>query len=81
MQERISPPLGAYHVHAFSTLSSQEGWQACGQTWITGADGQPLLLAEVNSGPHDTESVAVDRAYERAYADTLRLILREFVCL
>ena len=81
MKERISQPLGAYHVRAHSCPPDEDGWRACGQTWMTPGEGAPLLLAEVKVGPHDSEGRAVDMAYERAYADTLRLILREFVCL
>ncbi len=81
MKERISPPIGTYQVRAHACEPDQDGWHACGQTWMAGTGGQPLLLAEVRVGPHASEGQAVEQAYERAYADTLRLILREFVCL
>lgn len=80
MKERTSPPLGAYRVHAFTCPAEAGDWRACGQTWMTGRDGQSILLAEVTAGPHDCPRAALDEAYDRAYTDTLRLILREFAC-
>ncbi len=81
MKERKSPPLGAYHVHAFTCPAQPAGWQACGQTWLATLGGQPILLSQVETGPEASEQAALDAAYDRAYADTLRLVLREFVCL
>ncbi len=80
MNERISPPLGAYHVRATARPAQPGEWLACGQTWMNQPDGSQVLLAEVTAGPHGSEQVALDQAYARAYADTLRLILREFAC-
>lgn len=80
MNERTSPALGAYRVHAFARPAHPGGWLALGQTWLAGRDGQSILLAELSAGPHDSQQAALDEAYDRAYADTLRLILREFTC-
>ena len=80
MKERTSPPLGAYHVHAYAYPAEPGGWLACGQTWVTQQDGQKVLLAEVDAGPDASPDLVLDQAYDRAYADTLRLILREFAC-
>lgn len=80
MKERTSPPLGAYRVHAFTCPAETGDWRACGQTWMTDRDGQSILLSEVTTGPNACAQVVLDEAYGRAYADTLRLILREFAC-
>lgn len=80
MKERNSPRLGAYHVRAFSLPADQGGWMACGQTWMTKSGRPPVLVAQVNAGPHESEQSVVDLAYDQAYTDTLRLILREFAC-
>ncbi len=79
MKERTSPPLGAYQVHAFTLPGDQGGWLACGQTWLE-REGQKILLSEVSAGPHESPQAVLDQAYDRAYTDTLRLILREFAC-
>ncbi len=81
MKERFSPPLGAYRVRAYTTHLPPSGWLACGQTWIAGSDGQEILLTELSAGPTDSEDAALDQAYGQAYAATLRLVMREFVCL
>ncbi len=81
MKERSSPLLGAYRVHAYTTAVEDCRWLARGQTWMAGRDGQQVLLQEVSAGPHDCEQSALDQAYDRAYGETLRLVLREFVCL
>lgn len=78
--QRASTPLGAYHVRAMTVAVEPAGWLAHGQTWLASPDGQQILLAEVSAGPRDCEQSALDEAYDRAYSDTLRLILREFAC-
>jgi hypothetical protein len=80
MKERTSPPLGAYHVRAFTSPADAGGWLAHGQTWLNQADGPSVLLAQVSAGPLASEQDALYQAYDHAYADTLRLILREFAC-
>ncbi len=80
MNERTSPRLGAYHVRAFSLPADQGGWIACGQTWMDRTGGQPVLVAQVNAGPLDSPQAVVDQAYDQAYTETLRLLLRQFAC-
>ncbi len=80
MKERTSPPLGAYHVRAFTSPSESGGWEAYGQTWLDQPGGPAILLAQVSAGPGASEQDLLYEVYDRAYTDTLRLILREFAC-
>ncbi len=80
MKERTSPPLGAYHVRAFTCPAEPRGWVAYGQTWLDQPGGPAILLAQVSAGPGASEQDLLYEVYDRAYTDTLRLILREFAC-
>lgn len=78
--DRTGPPLGAFHVEAY-TVPCAQGWLGIGQVHQRQHGGGTAVRASFTEGPQRGERELLERAYDRAHAEAMRLLMREFLSL